>query len=200
MPEQLATRPAPLLPTVADAMKELFPDLDGRSLAVSEADITRENMPTLPLCMVALARNDAVNWNWKSGAAKNELFDDFIVEFWLPPLKYKRADGSESPFWAFYDYEAFRDVVLTWAISFVGPRSQRLEFRNLTVESDQYALVLSFRFRAHFNWCAPEPEAGACEPRIMTTAFFSGVLVPPAGECCEEPCETEKECNPCPSE
>lgn len=186
-----------LLPTVADEMAKLFPWLNGRSLAVSEADITKENMPTLPLCMVALVRVDAVAWNWQAANGKNDLFDDFIVEFWLEPKKEKRPDGAETPFWVFYDYEAFRDRVLSWMVGFVGPRNQRLEFRNLAVESDQYAVVLSFRFRAHYNWCRIEDDD---PPSIIgQSAKLTSDISQPRPVWCPEPCEQPKECDACSS-
>lgn len=189
--------PESLLPRVAREMAALVPELEGRSVAVSEADITRENMPTLPLCMVALVRMDGVNWSWEAANAERKLFDDFIIEFWLKPKKQLRADGTESPFWAFYDYEKWRDRILGWATGFYGPRGQRLEFRNMTVESDEYAVVLSFRFRAHYNWCRTEDDE---EPTIIgRNAKVIPALCQPVQECCPEDCEKPKECDACSS-
>lgn len=194
----LEEKPAALLPKVAEEMAALFPFLGGRAIAVSEADITKENMPTLPLCMVALVRVDAVGWNWKATNADRQLFDDFIIEFWLKPEKEPRADGSESPFWAFYDYEEFRDRVLGWATKFSGPRGQRMEFRNLEIDSDQYAVVLSFRFRAHYNWCRTEGDE---KPSIIgLNAKVTSKLCNPVPLCCPEACEQPKECDACSSQ
>lgn len=184
-----------LLPAVALEMSRLFPELEGRAVAVSEANVTKENLPTLPACMVALVRTDAVGWNWRAANGDNELFDDFVVEFWLKPERIKRADGSESPFWAFYDYEPFRDRVLNWMTGYQGPSKQRLEFRNMEVDSDQYAVVLSFRFRAHYNWCRTQDDE---EPSIIgRNASVTANICQPRPVCCPEPCEKPKECDPC---
>lgn len=145
-----------LLPNIARNVALWFPELAGRSLAVSEADITEQNMPTLPLCMVALANVDAEKWVWQSAASRTELADNFMVEFWLESVKLRKADGSETPFWAFYNYEDFRDRLLTEIVRYVGPRGQRVEFLKMTVESLPYAVILSFQFRSHLKWCANE--------------------------------------------
>lgn len=188
-----------LLPTVAAAMARIFGELEGRALAVSEANITKENMPTLPLCMVALMRGDvAGQWNWRAANGRNELADDFFVDFWLKPLKYLRADGSESPFWAFYDYEEFRDRLLNWMVGFRGPRGQRLEYKSMAVESDQYAVVLSFRLASHYDWCRTDEESDGESTSEGSTVRLVTKLCTPKTNYCPDNAEELKECDPCP--
>lgn len=188
----------PLLPDLAANVALWFPELGGRSLAVSEADITRENMPKLPLAMTALVRTDVDgNWVYRAANADQKLYDDIMLEFWLESVRVKRQDGSETPFWAYYDYETFRDNLLTHIMRYVGPKKQRLEFRTMTVESDQYAVVLSFRFRAHFNWCPNVDEDGDGQP--INSSTIAQNLCPPKSVVCNPCFDEPKECDPCPS-
>jgi hypothetical protein len=99
------------LPQLADAIAEWFPELGGRALAVSEVTITKQNVPTLPLAMVAFARGTGD----QSTTSHQPIFnmeDAFVVEFWLEPARYKNRSGGETPFWSYYDYEAIRDTLL----------------------------------------------------------------------------------------
>jgi hypothetical protein len=165
-------------------------------------------MPTLPLAITALIATDSNNWVWQAASAKTEIYDDFMTEFWLKPVKISRADGTETPFWAFYDYEAFRDRLLTQIVRYYGPRGQRIEFRRMTIESDQFAVVLSFMFRAHFKWCPDElPEEpgdgavfGNCEAQAAgkpQARIIPNLCKPVALDCGTAFCE--KETDPCSS-
>lgn len=192
--------PTALLPAVAAEMRRIFGELDGRAMAVSEAMITKENLPSLPLCMVALLRGDVAGaWKWQSASGANELVDDFVVEFWLEPLKYRRKDGSESPFWAFYNYEEFRDRLLSWMTGFRGPRGQRLEYRNMTVESDQFAVVLSFRIASHYNWCRTDDGSDGEPANVGSTVQVVTRLCKPRSTICPDNVEEPKDCDPCPA-
>lgn len=192
--------PGPLLPDFAAKVAEWFPELGGRSLAVSEADMDRQKLPTLPLAMTALAASDMDgSWNWKSPTAQQTMYDSFVQEFWLKPMTVKREDGSETPFWSFYDYEHFRDVLLSHVQRYVGPRGQRVEYRRMTVEADAYAVILSFEFRAHFNWCALAIDApGDGEP--INSGTITRNMVPKPSPICD-PCpeDHEEDCDPCPA-
>lgn len=191
----------PFLPEIAALIAEWFPELGGRALAVSEANITRENMPTLPLCMVALIASDADRWVWQSAASRTDMVEDFMVEFWLAPVKLRKADGTETPFWAFYDYEQFRDKLLSEIIRYNGPRGQRIEFVRMAIESDQFAVVLSFRFKAHFKWCANEFEAAPCEPDVARDGGPARIVTKicqPASVYCSPAFEPQEDCDPCP--
>src|SRR5262245_8839046 len=102
------------LPALAEAVAQWFPELGGRALAVSEVTITKENVPTLPLAMVGYAHG-IITGNPPQRSSKTEYnFQDwFVIEFWLEPARYKKANGSETPFWSYYPYEAIRDTLLT---------------------------------------------------------------------------------------
>src|SRR5262245_60340890 len=99
-----------LLPSLAKDIATWFPELEGRSIAVSDAKISRQNMPTLPLVMVSFAHElvgatatASVNLSQRG---EFEVIDEFVVEFWLKPSRIVKDNSVETPFWSFYDYEA----------------------------------------------------------------------------------------------
>jgi hypothetical protein len=101
------------LPALALAVSEGFPELGGRSLAVSNVDITKANVPTLPLVMVAFARSESNQAVRSSHPNEYSITDFVVVDFWLEPDQYRRADGTATPFWSYYPYEEIRDRLLT---------------------------------------------------------------------------------------
>jgi hypothetical protein len=171
------------LPALADAIADWFPELGRRSLAVSECTITKENVPTLPLVVVAFIRASAS----PPTNQRNDMFsitDTFVVEFWLEPARYKKANGTETPFWSYYDYERIRDVLLTNITYWEGPGGERIAFRRLSINAEPLAVTLTFAFDATFRWCPSTKPHG--EP------FQIGYnLCTPVGCCpdviCEEP-------------
>ncbi len=60
---------------------EFHVELEGRSSPVSDAEITEQNVPTLPVAMVALNVETAQH-PWQ-GNSSPTLQDDFLIEFWL---------------------------------------------------------------------------------------------------------------------
>jgi len=140
------------LPALAEAIKEWFPELEGRALAVSDMTITKENTPTLPLVLTAFVRSTA-NPPLRNHYEQFPIDDVFIVEFWMKPVRQKRADGSETPFWTYYPYEYVRDKLLTHLVEWTPPNKERIAYRALNVMADHFAVVLSFQFIAHFDWC-----------------------------------------------
>jgi hypothetical protein len=174
------------LPSLAEQLALWFPELSGRALAVSEVSITKDNVPTLPLAMVAFIRSVA-NPPSHSNAEMFEIVDTFIVDFWLEPARYKKANGTETPFWSYYDYEAIRDTLLSNMVRWETPGGERIAFRGLTIEAEPLAVTLTFTFMATFRWCPTITERG--EP--FTVGF--NLCAPPA--CVPDPCE--EEVDPC---
>src|SRR5262245_5153811 len=148
----LKTTTARLLPSLAEAIAEWFPELNGRALAVSECTVTKENVPTLPLVMLAFVRSTATPPT-HSRAEMFEMTDAFIVEFWLEPARYKKANGSQTPFWSYYDYEQIRDKLLTNLAYWEAPGGERISYRGLMLEAEEMAVTLTFSFNATFRWC-----------------------------------------------
>jgi hypothetical protein len=182
-----------LLPALAMAIAEWFPELGGRAMAVSESTVTKENIPTLPLVVTAFVRSVG-DQSDKSRQSQFEIVDHFIVEFWLPPEKYKRANGTEAPFWSYYNYEAIRDKLLTHMATWQAPRSARIAYRTLNTEADHLAVTLTFNFIASINWkaCVNSPPDW-----IIDGIQFN--LCAPASECCVPECFDPVPCeDPCP--
>lgn len=169
----------PLVVALAALIADRFPELGGRSIAVSEVDPfnNKTNVPTLPIAVTALLGETATSS--KYGGGKIELTQDVMAHFIFEPVKYSRADGAESPFFAFYDYEAMRDRMIAATMKWRSPRGASLAYVALDVESDEFAVYLTFKFRATETWCADRvpPEE---EPRAFTiTANTCQTLYPP---------------------
>jgi hypothetical protein len=166
-----------LLPDLAANIAIWFPELKGRALAVSEATITKENMPTLPTCIVALMRAD-IDHVWQNSRGSIKIADDFIAEFMLETVRYKRADGSETPFWAFYDYEALRNKFFAHLGMYSGPSRERIEIISMEVDSDQYSINISFRLKARVIWCDDVSSDDALDGHDAGKSISTGVCSP----------------------
>ena len=151
-------------------------------LAVSEVTITKANVPTLPLAMVAFIRGTANPPI--SNPDMFEITDAFLVEFWLEPARYKRANGTETPFWSYYDYESVRDKLLTCIAGWETPGGERIAYRELVIDAEELAVTLTFRFTATFRWCPLKVDHG--EP------FKIDFNLCTASECC-----VPEEADPC---
>ena len=145
------------LPALAEQLALWFPELGGRALAVSEISITKENVPTLPLVVVAFMKGTA---DPPLNAEMFDITEAFVIDFWLEPARYKKANGTETPFWSYYDYEAIRDTLLTNLVRWETPGGERIAFRELTVEAEAYMVTLTFRFTATYRWCPDYVEHG----------------------------------------
>jgi len=182
-----------LLPALAAAIAEWFPELNGRAMAVSESAVTKENIPTLPLAVVAFVRSVGE----QSSVARQSQFqitDHFVVEFWLPSEKYKRANGSDAPFWSYYNYEAIRDKLLTHMATWPAPRNARIAYRTLDTEADHLAVTMTFGFIAVVNWkaCSDYP------PDMIIDHIGFNLCVPESDCCVPEDCLDPDPCDPCP--
>lgn len=180
------TPPEGLLPALARSIGQAFPELKGRSIAVSEIDpFLKTNMPTLPIAIVALIR-ELGNQSSKGGG-RITLEDDVLIQFAFKPVKYKSQSGNDSPFYAYYDYETIRDRVLAVTHYWRSPRNVGLQYRGLDVESDEFATWIALRFSTSEVWCPPPQDA---PPAANVVAR----LIAPKSVC-YEPCPEEPD--PC---
>jgi hypothetical protein len=180
------------LPALADAVADWFPELEGRSVAVSDSAVTKENVPTLPLVVVALARSTS-DPPTKSRTEVFDVVDSFVVEFWLAPVRGKKRDGTELPFWSYYPYEYIRDNLLTNVVRWTPPEvGMIIAYRSMTIEADQFAVTITFSFDAHFRWCPSKPPDRG-------SPFTIGFGLCPPESCCPQ-CDDKEDdpCNPCP--
>lgn len=147
------------LPALADAIASWFPELGGRALAVSDVTVTKDNVPTLPLVMVAFTRGMGVSPT-RNSVGEITFEDNFVIEFWLEPLRYKKSNGTETPFWSYYPYESIRDTLLNNIIRWESPSGERMGYRSLIVQADSLAVTLTFGFVAISQWCPERTEFG----------------------------------------
>lgn len=182
----------PLIVALAEQIAGWFPDLGGRSIAVSESDPfdDKTNIPTLPLAFVALVNERGTQG--KYGGGRVVLTSDLAVQFIYHPHKYERQDGNLTPFFAFYDYESLRDRLLTFLHSWRTPGNGAISYSSMDVESNEFAVHITFRFIATRDWC-PEPELMA-QPFEFT--ITSQVHRPRSTAPCD-PCEECKPVDPC---
>jgi hypothetical protein len=147
------------LPALAEQLALWFPELKGRALAVSEVSVTKDNVPTLPLAMTAFIRSTGDPPS-HSNYDTFEIIDTFIIDFWLEPARYKKANGTETPFWSYYDYEAIRDTLVGNLIRWETPGGERIAYRGMRVGAEPLAVTLTFTFMAKFNWCSTNTDFG----------------------------------------
>ena len=173
------------LPALAEQIAEWFPELKGRSIAVSEVSITQENIPTLPLAVTAFT-NGLAEPPTRTRMGTFDMADTFIVEFWLEPARYKKADGSETPFWSYYPYEEIRDNLLSHISEWDTPNGEIITYRRLQIGAEPFAVTLTFTFLMVFRWCSSLPPAQGIPFKLAVN-----ILTPK--DCCipEEP-------DPCP--
>lgn len=171
----------PTLVALAAHIAREFPELNGRSIAVSEVEPFRDktNVPPLPMALVALVgeQNDA---SGRGGASTININDDVLLQFMFEPVKYSTASGADTPFFAFYDYEALRDRLLQTLRDWRTPRNHSVSFNTLAVESDELAVYIAMRLTIKGTVCSGATDA------IQFTIDTN--ISQPRGLC--EPCDT----------
>jgi hypothetical protein len=177
------------LPALADALKSWFPELDRRAVPVAEMQITKENVPQLPLAVVALVSETATPPQ-RSPADRFDITIEFLIEFWMQPQRIPNANGGETPFWDYYPYEKVRDKLLTKMARWEAPNCEHISFRSMGIEADSMAVTLTFRFRAIYGWAAKHNEYG--DPFKVDFVLCAPESCVP--EWCEE---STVECDPC---
>lgn len=147
-----------ILPDVAAQIREWIPALGGRALAVTDALITKDNVPTLPLVMVAPLRQEFEHF----GRGRMTIDEQFMVEFWLDPAREKGAKG-ETPFWSYYEYNDLRDKLFNAFATYRGPANATFRFISMDVDANELATVLSFRMGARYDICEDSQWEGPAE-------------------------------------
>jgi hypothetical protein len=169
---------------VAAQLREWLPELGGRALAVTEAEVTKDNVPTLPLAMVApLIQNFTHN-----GGMEMTVAEEFMIEIWLKPDRIKGENG-ETPFWSYYEYNKFRDKLFTKFGAWRTPQNGTLVFVSMDVESNYLATVLSFRMRAQYVICVDEDELECPAEITFSLCQPKSAACPPQPEQEKDPCQ-----------
>lgn len=179
---------------LAEQFKFWFPELEGQVAAVTEAEFTKETAPNLPFGMVALV-NATVQSN-ENDATKTLVAETILFNILLPIERYKRQDGSESPFWAHYPYKQTLDLLIYNLNQWVSPEKSRVYMMQMEIDTTNFAAVISFRLRHTYKSCY-QPEVDGCVPITLLDGkplqIFGSSC--PALEVCETTCceeETDK--------
>lgn len=152
------------LPHLAEKINEWFPEVKKRAFAVADSEITKENIPTLPVCMVALLRSPPGRRN---GIRTPNAADAIAIEFWWEPVKAKKADGSESPFYVYYDYETLRKRLAAKMATYSGPESdQQFRYAGMDVEATPFAVIIQFVYTTDILICTEDDIADAEEGKM----------------------------------
>lgn len=141
------------LPHLAAKINEWFPEIKNRAFAVADSEITKENIPTLPVCMVALLRAPPGSRN---GPRTPNAVDNIAIEFWWEPVKAKKADGSESPFYVFYDYEGLRRRLSAKMANYQSPLGANLVYAGMDVEATPFAVIIQFVYTQNIMLCTED--------------------------------------------
>lgn len=169
-----------VVPALARKINEAFPELGGRAFAVAEVEINREHLPRLPACMVALQHEEMQGG--KLDASRNVVKERIIVDFWFKPVVYtengelcdQKTPEGDAVYYAFYDYGAIRDQLLSALNGWQSPQGAVLSYTKLEMSGDKFAVTLTFSFDHIWNWCddsaadPPQPaKFGFCvKPRV----------------------------------
>lgn len=138
--------------SLAKAIGEWIPGLNGRSIAVSDVKTVASSheRPTMPLAMVAFGGETA---HARAAAMSPKITETIVVEIWRKNELYKLADGSVSPFYAYVDYRSDRDAILHGIADFQTPDGSVLSYVGCTVQSDEERFILELTFSATYVWC-----------------------------------------------
>ena len=169
------------LPKVATWVADWFPDLNGRSVAVTDGDITKANRPTLPFALVALNREDAspATSSSQSGDGNIQINEDFIIELWFAVERFTLegatgATGVEKPFWAYYPTESIRNHLLSKMYRAFSDEANKslgsISYTSMDIAADPQAVVLTFRFLRTYIWC---PLNDAEDEEVPFTLSFT---------------------------
>lgn len=188
----------PMLVDFAANVAKWFPELNGRSLAVSEAAVDAENVPTLPIAMVALESEVAEHNVASNGNIR--ITNNFVLQFWFAPERYKSEQG-ESPFWAFYDYERWRQRLLRNILKYRTPVKERVRYRSMTIESDPLAVIMEFKLSTQFDYCEDDDDFealdGLQDGQPLLNRLVVNILPANAANCPQDCLGEEKETDKC---
>jgi hypothetical protein len=143
----------------------------------------------LPLAMLIMVQSDAKPPT-RSHYEQIEITDTFAIEFWMAPVRVKRQNGTETPFWTYYPYESLRDTLVSKVVFWEdAPNGERIAYKGLKIVADHLAVTLAFMFTATFLWC---PKSRPQADGIITDISFQ--------LCAPESCVVPNDpCPPCPS-
>ncbi len=158
---QIEADDIPSVVSIAHLIRKSFPELEERAFAISEVQLTKENMPNLPLACVVLNGIKAVNQS-NDVNTPVDIEEMLCAEFWTRSKNYAKADGGVSPFYAFQDYRQIMDRLFNALTGYFTPQRKPVRFISMDLMADEYCHTISFKFSVIWRWCAEEDDT--CNP------------------------------------
>lgn len=143
----------PNVPAIAAMLRERFPELEQRAFAIMEANLTKENMPNLPLAFVALLGLAGDNQS-NDVATPLDIMETICIEFWMKPKTYQLSNGGVSPFYAYQDYSDLMERLFAALRGWFTPVGKTVRFISMATLSDELAVMVSFKCSIKWRWCA----------------------------------------------
>lgn len=143
----------PTVPAIATLIRLAFPELEHRAFAIMETELSKENMPTLPLAFVALMGITSENQS-NDVRTPIDVLEHICIEFWMKPKTYKMTDGGVSPFYAYQDYSILMNQLLTALSDYLTPQGKYVRFISMATQSDEFALCVTFKVSVKWRWCS----------------------------------------------
>ena len=174
-----------IITKVAALVKQAFPELGDRVMAVSEVEMNKERVPRLPACMVALRYEAPHGKGAINTASQNELCEYFLVDFWLEPVVYdqdgKEIDreaaagaAAETVYYAFYPYDTIRNRLLNAIAQLETDQKGRIYYEKLELSADKFAVSLTFSFSHRWFWCPDDPSPAELVDATARKIIFRG--------------------------
>lgn len=161
------------LPFIANKISEWFTDLEGRSIAIMDDDITEDAKGIkLPLAMVSLNGVTPVSPVDIRQNDKVALTEEIVLEFWFNPDRYKNKDGGQSPFWSYRDYQGILIELISNFNADEDFECFEIEFVSLNNGATAAAVMFEFRFRFSRVWnLSDNYDKNDGEPISLTVNF-----------------------------
>ena len=142
---------------MAEELKKVYPEaVKTRFIPVSEIEVNRSNVPTMPLGIVALKDIDIV---MPLGSNKSpEITENIIVEIWFKSQKLQRTDKTETQFWAAYDYDDVMQKFIDWCMDFKTSKNGRIRATKMEIDSSEVALMISFTVKHTYEFCRSQDD------------------------------------------
>jgi len=132
------------------------PELDGRVIAVSEMEVNRANMPTLPICMTAL--RDVTFRHAEQTNQDPWIVEQIVTEFWFESNRIKNSKSQETPFWAYYDYDKLLFKIVKFVLGWTSPKGYKFKITRMDIESSDLAVHVAFEFFHQYRFCDVFPD------------------------------------------
>lgn len=149
---------SPTILGLADLFRENMKEMEQRVIAVSEMEVNRTNLPTLPIAMVALV--DVTFRHAEKTNSMPHVVEQIVAEFWFKNNKIRTTKNEESPFWAYYDYDPLLHKVVSLILDWTTPKGFKLKVTRMDLESTEAAVHITFEFFHDYEFCPSYDEFG----------------------------------------